>query len=135
MRHIKSKSTKIELKVRGYLYGKGIRFYVNNNKHLCGNPDIHVSRYNAVIFVNGCFWHKHENCILSKPPKTNTQFWAAKLERNKTRDVRNYKELSDRGFKVIVIWECSLQSKMIDSTLSKLYDIILTGSMGLVYEL
>lgn len=82
-----------------------------------GRPDIVLRRYRTAIFVNGCFWHGHESCDKYSIPKTNTDFWMAKVTRNRERDQHNYKELHDAGWHVIVIWECQLKKSIIETTM------------------
>jgi len=107
MSRIRAKKTKPEQIVASYLRscGLGYRRYVAN---LPGRPDFVLSKYHAVIFVNGCFWHCHEGCKMGTIPKTNTEWWTAKFQRNKARDERDYGLLRDLGWRVFVIWECEL---------------------------
>lgn len=109
MSHIKSKDTSIESKVRKYLYHHGLR-YQKNVQTLPGKPDIFIHKYNVVIFINGCFWHHHTNCKLAYIPKTNTDYWIKKFERNINNDIKNQNQLRAMGFKVIVVWECDIKS-------------------------
>ncbi len=110
MSQIKSKNTKPEEKVRLYLFSKGFR-YRKNDKRLPGKPDIVLPKYKTVIFVNGCFWHHHENCKDAATPKDNAEFWKDKFDKNIERDTKNYAQLESLGFKVIVIWECEIKTK------------------------
>ena len=116
MSRIHSKGTRIEVVVRKRLHADGFRFRLNVND-LPGKPDIVLPRYRTAIFVNGCFWHGHEGCNKYSLPKTNTDFWIAKVTRNRERDQRNYKDLHDAGWHVIVIWECQLKKANIDATM------------------
>src|SRR6056297_1687401 len=120
MSRIKGKNTKPEILVRKFLFHNGLR-YRKNVKELPGKPDIVISKYNTIIFVNGCFWHAHENCELFKWPKSRSEKWRKKLEGNRKRDRKNIKKLEDNGWKVIVIWECQLKSK---DYINKLYGLI-----------
>lgn len=108
MSHIKSKNTKIEIKVRKYLFSKGFRYRINV-KDLPGKPDIVLKKYKTVIFVNGCFWHRHKNCKLATMPKTNREFWINKFNYNIENDQKNYSKLNDLGWHVIILWECELK--------------------------
>lgn len=108
MSRIKGKNTGPEQYLRHLLYHRGIRYRMNY-KELKGKPDIYISRYNTVVFVNGCFWHRHENCRYSTIPKSNTKFWEAKFSRNTSRDEITYETLIEKGLKVIVVWECTIQ--------------------------
>lgn len=116
MSNIRGKATKPELLVRLWLWSHGYRYRLNV-KSVPGSPDIVMRKYRTAIFVNGCFWHGHEECGKYSLPKTNTDFWMAKVKRNKERDQRNYKDLHDAGWHVIIIWECQLKKSIIDSTM------------------
>lgn len=119
MSHIRGKATKPELLVRHWLWGHGYRYRLNV-KSVPGKPDIVLRKYRTAIFVNGCFWHRHVGCSKYVVPKSNTEFWLTKIERNKERDQQNYKDLHDAGWHVIIIWECQLKKSIIDSTM---YDV------------
>ncbi len=120
MSRIRSKNTKPEEIVRKYLFSKGFR-YRKNVKKLPGSPDIVLPKYKTVIFVNGCFWHMHDNCIKFHWPKSNEDYWRPKLLGNKERDKNNYKLLADNGWNVIIVWECELNKKFREERLNKLY--------------
>lgn len=111
MSRIRSKDTKPELIVRSMLHRLGYRFTVNGpkNKKLPGKPDIVLPKYKTVIFVHGCFWHRHRNCKYATLPKTRTEWWKTKLEGNVARDRRQRRELKKLGWRVIVVWECELR--------------------------
>lgn len=109
MAAIKSNDTTPEVAVRKYLFSKGFR-YRKNVKGMPGKPDIVLRKYNTCIFVNGCFWHKHEGCKYFVWPKSNTEFWKEKIESNIARDKRNYIKLKEDGWKVIVVWECEIKN-------------------------
>ena len=119
MSNIRSKNTKPEILVRKYLFSQGIRFRVNVKK-LPGTPDIVLRKYRTVIFVNGCFWHGHEGCKYYVLPKTNTEFWKEKIERNKERDLKERMQLRNMGWHVILLWECQLKSKVREQNLNGL---------------
>lgn len=108
MSKIKSKDTKPELKVRKILYKLGYRFRLHR-KDLPGKPDIVLPKYKLAIFVNGCFWHRHNNCNEASRPKSNSEFWENKLNKNVERDLKKYQLLRDNNWKVIVFWECELE--------------------------
>ena len=116
MSRIRGKATKPELKVRQWLWSHGYRYRLNVNS-VPGKPDIVLRKYRTAIFVNGCFWHGHESCRMYVVPKSNTEFWIAKVKRNKERDQHNYKDLNDAGWNVIVIWECQLKKNNIEATM------------------
>ncbi|MXW52881.1 MAG: DNA mismatch endonuclease Vsr [Gammaproteobacteria bacterium] len=109
MQSIRSTNSKAEVRVRSVLHANGFRFRIHN-KNLPGTPDIVLSKYRTVILVHGCFWHRHQDCRHSSIPKSNTEFWLEKFERNVQRDRKNLKELKDAGYEVIVLWECELKS-------------------------
>ncbi len=123
MSHIRSTNTKPEEIVRKYLFSKGLR-YRKNVRSLPGKPDIVLRKYKTVIFVNGCFWHKHD-CGRFIMPSTNTEYWSNKISRNVERDIINTKLLEAQGWKVIVIWECQLKRKVRDTNLKELYESII----------
>jgi len=110
MSRVRSKNTKPELEVRSLLHKLGYRFTVNasNNKELPGKPDIVLPKFRTVIFVHGCFWHRHSNCSKSKLPETRKEWWTKKIEENKRRDERNFNELKAMGWNTLVVWECSI---------------------------
>ena len=110
MSAIKGKNTKPEILVRKYLFKQGFRYRVNVST-MAGKPDIVLSKYKTVIFVNGCFWHLHKDCKYFVWPKQNADFWQKKINGNVERDNRNYKTLKENGWKVIVIWECQLKKE------------------------
>jgi len=112
MSGIKGKNTKPEMIVRQELFRRGFRYRLHR-KDLPGKPDLIFPKYNASIFVNGCFWHCH-NCKLFKWPKQNKRFWTEKIIGNKIRDRKNIILLSDRGWRVLTIWECAFRGKKID---------------------
>ena len=108
MGRIHGKDTKIEILVRRYLFAKGYRFR-KNDKRYPGKPDIVLPKYHTVIFVNGCFWHQHNGCKNATMPKTRTEFWKTKLDRNIANDLKNTMLLEKLGWHVITIWECELE--------------------------
>ena len=108
MSAIKSKNTKPEIKVRKILHSMGYRFRLHS-KDLPGSPDIVLPKYKTVIFVHGCFWHRHENCKYATTPKTRKEFWEKKFRENINRDNLNQANLSLKGWKIIIIWECQLK--------------------------
>jgi len=107
---IKGKNTKPELIVRRFLFKNGFRFRLNV-KDLPGKPDIVLPRYKTIVFVNGCFWHGHENCEASKLPDSNVDYWIKKISSNIMRDSQNIQLLNEAGWNVIIIWECELKAK------------------------
>ena len=109
MAGIPGKNTKPEILIRKLLYRLGFRFRIHNDK-LPGKPDIVLKKYQAVIFVNGCFWHCHE-CHLFKWPKTRPDFWKKKICGNVKNDIKNRRTLTTSGWRICTIWECSLKGK------------------------
>ncbi len=108
MSRIRSRDTVPEMIVRRLLFSMGYRYRVNS-KDLPGKPDIVFTRKRKVIFVHGCFWHRHANCRYATMPNTNTNFWHAKFNRTKERDKENYQSLKLMGWEYIVIWECKIK--------------------------
>ena len=118
MSRIRSKDTKPEELVRKYLFSQGFR-YRKNVKNLPGCPDIVLPKYKTVVFVHGCFWHKHD-CGRFRWPKSNQEYWDRKIRRNVERDEEETKRLKELGWKVIVVWECELKSSMHEAKLQKI---------------
>jgi DNA mismatch endonuclease (patch repair protein) len=143
MSHIRSRNTKPELKVRQWLWNHGYRYRLCV-KGVPGKPDIVMRKYRTAIFVNGCFWHGHGvefamnnlqctmgedavpasvptisaiNSPCCKIPQTHREFWVAKIRRNQERDQQNYQTLQDNGWQVIVVWECQLKAKQLETTM------------------
>ena len=129
MSRIPSSDTKPESLIRKYLFSKGLR-YRKNDRRYPGNPDIVLPKYKTVVLVNGCFWHKHTGCKYYVPPKSNIDFWADKLEKNRLRDERNVELLKQSGWRVIVIWECEVKPKVRQERLDKLYQEIINPWEG-----
>lgn len=121
MRAVKGKDTKPEMIVRKYLFSRGLRYRVNNRK-LPGSPDIVLKKYKTVVFIDGCFWHGHEDCKYFKMPKSNVKFWKHKIAMNRARDYANNIDLDLAGWRVIRIWECDVKTKARqEDTLSNLF--------------
>lgn len=115
MSRIKSRNTKPELLLRKYLFSRGFRYRLNVDK-LPGKPDIVLKKYRTVIFVNGCFWHGHEKCNYFVIPKTRTEWWTSKIEKNKLRDIDTRDKLRSMGWRTMVVWECQLKPKKRQAT-------------------
>lgn len=124
MSRIRSTNSKPETMVRKFLFSKGLR-YRKNVKTLPGKPDIVLKKYKTVVFVNGCFWHGHENCKYFVMPKSNTDFWDEKISKNIVRDNATYQTLTELGWNVIIVWECELKKDKRENTLEYLYYNIL----------
>jgi len=108
MSNIRSKDTKPEILVRKMLFSKGYRYRLHV-KNLPGKPDIVLRKYNAVVFVHGCFWHLHQGCRDGTIPKTRTQYWKKKLLGNKERDKKHIENLQNLGWRVLRVWECEVE--------------------------
>ena len=108
MSAIKGRDTKPEILLRKLLHSLGYRFRIQR-KDLPGRPDIVLPKYKIAIFVNGCFWHRHEGCKLASTPSTNSEFWEKKFAANVERDARNYAALKAHGWHVVIIWECEVK--------------------------
>jgi len=106
---IKGRDTQPERAVRSMLHRMGYRFRLPRSD-LPGKPDLALSRYRTVIFVHGCFWHRHQGCRFAYTPKTRRDFWVTKLESNVTRDLFVKKELRKLGWHVLTVWECELRN-------------------------
>ena len=118
MSNIHSASTKPEVRMRHELWRRGVR-YRKNDKRLPGCPDIVLPKYRTVIFVHGCFWHGHKGCKKYTVPKTNTEFWVAKVTRNQVRDQEVWRQLEAKDWSVIIVWECELEKKRFDETIDR----------------
>lgn len=116
MSRIKNRDTKPELRVRSLLHGMGYRFRIHR-KDLPGNPDIVLPKYKKIIFVHGCFWHRHAGCKLAYNVKSNVEKWETKFSQNIKRDETNKKRLSENGWNVHIIWECETKN---NNTLKKI---------------
>ncbi len=110
MSRIKSKDTSPELYVRSTLHQAGFRFRLHV-KEMPGKPDIVLPKYKTVIFVHGCFWHRHPGCSRSTTPSSNTDYWKTKFERNVERDKKEKEKLHNEGWNVVIIWECEVKEK------------------------
>ena len=131
MAAIRSKDTKPEMIVRKGLWKRGFRYRLNH-KRLPGHPDLVLRKYRTCIFVNGCFWHGHKiqftvhssECIVNseccKIPKTNREFWVAKIRRNKERDKEEQRKLAEMGWHCITVWECELKPSKREETLESI---------------
>lgn len=119
MAAIKGKDTKPEIAVRKFLFAKGFRYKLHD-KSLPSKPDIVLPKYKTVVFIHGCFWHGHDDCKYFVVPKTRTEWWMAKINRNKQLDIENVKKLRKMGWKVIIIFECKLRPQHRNRTLDLL---------------
>jgi DNA mismatch endonuclease, patch repair protein len=124
MASVKGRDTKPEIKVRKALHALGARFRLHR-RDLPGRPDIVLPRHRLVIFVHGCFWHRHSGCRLASDPKTRVPFWTAKFDANVARDRRNVDDLSKLGWHVATIWEC--ETRDVDRMSAELTSLIAYG--------
>lgn len=122
MSQIKSKNTQPEMIIRKLLWNNGLRYRLHK-KELPGKPDIVFIKKKKAIFINGCFWHKH-NCDFFKWPKTRTDFWRNKINNNFIRDKRNYKKLKELGWDVLIIWECEINQKDQEQLINRIIGFI-----------
>ena len=104
--------------MRHTLWGLGHRYRVNDQRPP-GSPDIVLPKYRSVIFVHGCFWHGHKGCKNYTVPKTNTEFWVAKVKRNQERDQEVWRKLEAKGWSVIIVWECELEKSRLQETVAR----------------
>ena len=110
MSRVKNRDTEIEIIIRSMLHRRGFRFRKNVSQ-LPGRPDVVLSRYGAVIFIHGCFWHGHLTCSKGKLPATRVDFWSKKIHTNQKRDQRIQTQLANLGWRIAVIWECAYSNK------------------------
>lgn len=126
MSHVRSSNTKPELALRHALWHMGFRYRVNYRR-LPGKPDIVLPKYRTVIFIHGCFWHGHKGCRFYSVPKTNTDFWKAKIARNQERDQEVWRQLEAKGWYVIIVWECQLKNAELNKTIRQVTEEIMSN--------
>lgn len=129
MSRIGPKDTAPELLVRRGLYAKRVGFKLHR-KELPGKPDLVLSKYNAVIFVHGCFWHAHKGCKLFQSPATRTHFWEPKLRRNRERDEEVKSLLVESGWRVLTVWECATRSLPVEELIEKIVQWLKSSSIS-----
>ena len=122
MSRIRGKDTSIEVKVRSYLFAQGFRFR-KNDKRYHGKPDVVLPKYHVVIFIHGCFWHQHPGCKEATTPKTRTDFWQEKFDRNVANDNKNRELLEKEGWKVITLWECDINKRFEETMIRAVEEI------------
>lgn len=133
MSGIRSRDTRPEHLVRSGLFAAGFRYRLHR-RDLPGTPDLVLAKWNAAIFINGCFWHAHHGCRYFRVPKNREPFWTQKLEANRTRDAINTAALVRGGWKVITVWECALRAD-VAATLNHLQGVITDGSATRQWEI
>lgn len=111
MSRVKGADTQPEKIVRSMLHKMGYRFRIHR-KDLPGKPDIVLPKYKSIIFIHGCFWHRHNCSNGVRVPKSNQEYWIPKLENNKIRDEKNQTILLKNGWKILIVWECMLKDKV-----------------------
>lgn len=109
MSRVRAKDTTPEMVVRRMLHAAGYRYRLHT-RDLPGKPDIVFPARRKVVFINGCFWHRHRDCALARLPKSRIEFWTEKLERNRERDERNAEALQALGWDVLTVWECEIRN-------------------------
>jgi DNA mismatch endonuclease (patch repair protein) len=119
MSRIRGKNTRPEMLVRKFLFSEGFRYRLHDKK-LPGKPDIVLPRYHTVIFVHGCFWHGHNGCRYFVIPKTRTEWWTEKINRNIENDNKSVELLRQAGWRIINVWECDLKKDKIKDTFARL---------------
>lgn len=130
MAGIRGRNTRPELLVRRALHGMGFRYRLHH-RGLPGRPDLVLPRYRAVVFIHGCFWHRHPHCRLSTTPATRPEFWENKFEQNVARDRRNVDALLQAGWRVAIVWECALRSTP-DASIAAVADWLRSDAPGLI---
>lgn len=126
MSSIRGRDTKPEMLVRRYLHSRGMRFRIHR-RDLPGRPDLTLPKWNAAIFIHGCFWHGHEQCRYFRLPATRTDFWKTKISGNAVRDARAEDGLRNLGWRVLVVWECAMRDHT-TATLETLFEQIRGGA-------
>lgn len=121
MSGIRARDTRPEMIVRSYLHSTGLRYRLHGK--LPGKPDLVFPRYRVVVFVNGCFWHRHEGCRHATTPSSNVAFWEKKFADNVSRDRRVRAELSKLGWRVLVIWSCKLDERSLQRLAAKIRQV------------
>ena len=127
MQAVKGKNTSLEVLVRRYLHRQGYRFRLHR-KDLPGKPDIVLPKYKTVIFINGCFWHRHQGCKHATMPASNIDYWEKKFKRTQERDKSQYRQLEKLGWKVVIVWECEVKNIMTPLNISMANNITLNIS-------
>lgn len=122
MSRIKGRDTKPELVIRSMLHRLGFRFKLSD-RSLPGRPDIVLPKYKVVIFINGCFWHRHSGCKHATTPKSRAEFWNDKFEQNQERDKKNLTALKKSGWMPITVWECEIKTDA-TAAVSRIIDVL-----------
>ena len=123
MAGIRGKDTHPEIVVRRALHARGFRYRLNV-RGLPGTPDLVFPKRRAVVFVHGCYWHRHQGCRYATVPATNTEFWVTKFDENIARDTRNVRELRAKNWRIAIVWECALQRSNTEDTIAGIVDFL-----------
>jgi len=129
MSRIRGKDSASEMRLRRLIHGMGFRYRLHV-KNLPGTPDLVFPARKAVIFMHGCFWHRHQGCRLARMPKSRIAFWREKLEANRRRDGENVSRLNELGWRVLVIWECQMQEKDLNEVSNVVRRFLADGTGG-----
>lgn len=132
MARIRGKDTRPEMVVRRALHAQGFRYRLNV-RGLPGTPDLVFPKRCAVIFIHGCYWHRHQGCRYTTLPATNTEFWTKKFEENIARDTRNVRELRVKGWRVAIVWECVLRCSHREDTVAGIVDFLISDKQAVVF--
>ena len=127
MAAIRGQDTKPELALRKALHARGFRYRLHG-KGLPGKPDLVFPKYHAVCFIHGCFWHRHQDCRYATTPKTNARFWGTKFSATVARDQRSRTRLLEAGWRVAIVWECSLRGTRLQATVSEIAEWLANDS-------
>ncbi|WP_299894311.1 DNA mismatch endonuclease Vsr [uncultured Ruegeria sp.] len=134
MSRIRGRNTRPEMALRKALHRKGLRFRLNA-KELPGSPDIVLPRWKTVLFVHGCYWHRHHGCRKTTTPASNVEFWAEKFRLNVERDARNIRDLREAGWRVGVVWECAVGREPSPDLVEQLVEFIISKEPGrMIFE-
>ncbi len=117
MARIRSRNTSPEIALRRQVHALGLRFRLHR-RDLPGTPDLVLPKFKVAVFVHGCFWHRHAGCKLASTPKSNQEFWNKKFERNLARDLLDVSALTERGWLVLVFWECQIKRDVADCAMA-----------------
>lgn len=129
MRRVVNKGTRPELTIRKIVWGLGYRYRLNVNG-IPGKPDIAFISRKKAIFVNGCFWHRHPGCALTRTPKSNIGFWTKKFATTVKTDQKNYEELTRMGWTYLIIWECEIKKSNLGYLTQKIDQFMKGGEIG-----
>ena len=129
MSRIRGKNSVAEMRLRRLIHGMGFRYRLHV-KTLPGTPDLVFPSRKAVIFMHGCFWHRHQDCRLARMPKSRVAFWREKLEANKQRDEENVRRLNEMGWRVLVVWECQMKEKDLNEVSNVVRRFLAEGTGG-----